>query len=188
MFLWYIVRMSEEEESKRAFKIKDNRRFDSAGNERSEDKEESRGAVQAKAQPSVLSQSAQSSSVQSDMSRGNAAAGASRPASAGFSSAKAAEHLKSEKTYAESAGSFDAPLDFSSFVISLATQALMQIGAVEPPPGVQVPIDSGAARQTIDILTMLQQRTKGNLDSAESQMLEEILHNLRMSFIKVSGR
>jgi hypothetical protein len=79
-----------------------------------------------------------------------------------------------------------AALDFSAFVMSLATQALIQLGQAAPPEGISIPKDPSAARQTIDILSMLQEKTKGNLDGQEDRLLEEILHTLRMSYLKVS--
>ncbi|WKZ56569.1 MAG: DUF1844 domain-containing protein [Bdellovibrionota bacterium] len=81
----------------------------------------------------------------------------------------------------------DAPspsIDFSSFVVSLATQALMQLGEVAPPPGVDIPTDAEAAMHTIEILSMLAEKTRGNLDAAESQLMEEVLHSLRLAFVK----
>jgi hypothetical protein len=76
-------------------------------------------------------------------------------------------------------------LDFSSFIMSLATQALMQLGVMEPPPGVKLTVDKEAAQQTIDILTMLQGKTKGNLDAAEERLMTEILYKLRMAFVQM---
>jgi len=76
------------------------------------------------------------------------------------------------------------PINFSSFVISLATQALMQLGQVKPPAGVDINVDRAAAKQTIDLLSMLEEKTKGNLDEEEVRLLSEVLHNLRLSFVK----
>jgi hypothetical protein len=75
-------------------------------------------------------------------------------------------------------------INFSSFILSLATQALMQMGQIAPPEGVQIPVDRGSASQTIDILVMLQSKTRGNLDPEEDRLMEEILHNLRLSFVR----
>ena len=75
-------------------------------------------------------------------------------------------------------------INFSSFVVSLATQALMQLGEIKPPSGVDLPVDVESARRTIDLLVMLQEKTKGNLDPDETRLLEEVLHTLRMSYVK----
>jgi hypothetical protein len=77
------------------------------------------------------------------------------------------------------------PINFSSFVLSLATQALMQLGAIKPPPGVQVDIDHNAAKQTIAVIEMLELKCNGNLDANEAGLIKEVLHNLRLNFIKV---
>jgi hypothetical protein len=78
----------------------------------------------------------------------------------------------------------ETPINFGSFIMSLATQTLMQLGAMKPPPGLDIKVDREAARQTIDILAMLQQKTKGNLDPSEAGMLEEMLHSLRMAYVR----
>jgi hypothetical protein len=75
-------------------------------------------------------------------------------------------------------------IDFSSFVMSLATQAVVQLGEMPAPAGVQIDVDVSAAKQTIDILSMLQDKTKGNLEASEASLIEEILHTLRMSYVK----
>lgn len=78
-------------------------------------------------------------------------------------------------------------INFSSFVMSLATQSLMQLGEMKPPPGVEIAVDHEAARQTIDILRMLQKKTAGNLDASELKLVEEILHALRVSYVKATS-
>ena len=78
-------------------------------------------------------------------------------------------------------------ISFSAFVFSLATQALMQLGEIPPPPGVDLKVDAAAAKQTIDILMMLKEKTKGNLEASESNLLEEILHNCQMGFVRAGS-
>lgn len=75
-------------------------------------------------------------------------------------------------------------INFSSFVMSFATQALMQLGVIPPPDGVSVPKDPQAAKQTIDILAMFEEKTKGNLDEGEAKLIKEALHSLRMSYLQ----
>jgi hypothetical protein len=75
---------------------------------------------------------------------------------------------------------------FSSFLMSLATQALMQLGQLAPPPGVDLAVDREAARQTIDIINMLHKKTKGNLDKDEQRLFDEIVHSLRLQFVQRS--
>lgn len=75
-------------------------------------------------------------------------------------------------------------VSFMSFIMSLATQALVQLGEMSPPPGMEIPIDRVAAQQTIDILSMLQKKTAGNLSGDEVRFFEEVLHSLRMSYVR----
>lgn len=80
------------------------------------------------------------------------------------------------------------PVAFTSFIMSLATQVLVQLGEMPPPHGMDIPIDLESARQTIDIMAMLQRRTKGNLSPDEARFMEEVLHSLRMSFINAKKK
>jgi hypothetical protein len=79
-------------------------------------------------------------------------------------------------------------VDFTGFVLSLATSALYHMGFVgdpehdEPTPEPDLPL----ARQTIDTLEMLQHRTRGNLDAEESHLLEGVLYELHLRFVEVS--
>jgi hypothetical protein len=80
------------------------------------------------------------------------------------------------------------PVAFTSFVMSLATQVLVQLGEMPPPSGMEIPLDLEAARQTIDIMTMLQRRTRGNLSAEEARFMEEVLHSLRVSYINAKKK
>lgn len=91
-----------------------------------------------------------------------------------------------QKNDEESAESESNEIDFSSFVMSLATQALMQLGQLPPPQGMQVQVDKVAAKQAIDIISMLEVKTKGNLDAGEKRLIDEVLHSLRMSFVRTA--
>lgn len=73
-------------------------------------------------------------------------------------------------------------MTFSAFMLGLSTQAFILLGEVveENAP----PADLPAAKQLIDILGMLQTKTKGNLDEAESTLLEHILYDLRMKYVQ----
>jgi hypothetical protein len=76
-------------------------------------------------------------------------------------------------------------IDFSSFIVSLASQALLQMGVMDAPEGMNVEVDVSAAKHTIDILGLVQIKTKGNLDAQEAQLLESVLHDLRLAYVKV---
>ncbi|MBI5971112.1 MAG: DUF1844 domain-containing protein [Deltaproteobacteria bacterium] len=76
------------------------------------------------------------------------------------------------------------PLDFSTFVLSLSTSALMNLGLVENPVTKKIEKEMPMARQTIDLLALLQEKTKGNLTKEEAKLLEDVLHELRVWYCK----
>jgi len=76
-------------------------------------------------------------------------------------------------------------IDFSTFVLSLSTSALYQMGLVpDPQTGEPASANRELARQTIDTLEMLRDKTRGNLDEAEQKLLEGLLYELHMRFIE----
>ena len=77
-------------------------------------------------------------------------------------------------------------MTFETLVMSLSSTAMVQLGLI-PDPGTNQPEQNlPAAKQTIDILEILQQKTKGNLDESESKLLDNILYELRMTFLEVN--
>ena len=76
-----------------------------------------------------------------------------------------------------------ADLSFSSFVVGLATQAFMFLGAGPDPKTGLVAKDLGQAKALIDIIAMLGEKTAGNLSEDEGRMLEEMLYELRMQYV-----
>ncbi len=77
----------------------------------------------------------------------------------------------------------DAKIDFSSFLLSLAGSAMMHLGEAPGTSGPQSPEDLEAARQMIEIVSMLQAKTKGNLSAEESQLLDQLLYELQMAYV-----
>lgn len=77
-------------------------------------------------------------------------------------------------------------INFSSFVLSLATQALMQLGEMPPPDGMAIEPDMEAARQTIAILGLIEEKTRGNLQPEEVELLTEVLHSVRICYVRRS--
>ena len=75
-------------------------------------------------------------------------------------------------------------INFSTFIISLSTQALMHLGEMSNPVTGQLEKDMAVARQTIDIIGMLGEKSKGNLDETEEQLVREVLYNLRMKYVE----
>ena len=68
-------------------------------------------------------------------------------------------------------------------VLSLYTQALLLLGEVAGPEGNPPEVDLGSARYTIDLLGVLQTKTRGNLDTGEQELLEKVLYDLRLRFV-----
>jgi hypothetical protein len=79
-----------------------------------------------------------------------------------------------------------AEMNFSSFAFGLASQALMSLGLAPDPASGVVHKDLAQAHGLIDILAMLEEKTRGNLDEDEARMMEEMLYELRMQFVRVS--
>ncbi len=79
-----------------------------------------------------------------------------------------------------------AEIDFSAFVLSLATSVQINLGNVPHPETNQSTQDIAAAKQMIGILGMLQEKTRGNLSKEEDTLLGQVLFNLRMHYVRVA--
>lgn len=75
------------------------------------------------------------------------------------------------------------PLSFSSFITSLAVQALMNMGELASEESEKPTVNLDAARQTIDLLVLLREKTKGNLEAHESELLDDMVAQLQMKFV-----
>ena len=80
------------------------------------------------------------------------------------------------------------PIDFPSYILSYYTQGLVLLGEVPSPYSGKKEEDVEAARHTIDILTLLQEKTKGNLSQDEEKLLENVLYELRMKYMSKTNR
>ncbi|MCI5065666.1 DUF1844 domain-containing protein [bacterium] len=147
--------MSEEEGG---FKVKDRRRFDDSGNLRAES---------AEAEPQERPKAAPSSAATTE----------------GTAAKDAAHDATTNEAEEFSPQGAEEGIDYSSFILSLATQAMVQLGEMPPPPGVEIPKNVEAARHTIDVIEMLDKKTVGNLNDAEKKLTSEILHSLRLAFV-----
>ena len=77
-------------------------------------------------------------------------------------------------------------VDFSTFVLSLAHSVLVHLGQVAPPPGETISVNLVLARQTIDLLILLGEKTKGNLTGAEERLLEQLLYDVRSRYVEAA--
>jgi len=80
----------------------------------------------------------------------------------------------------------DFEMTFEKFTASIYMSALLQLGLAAP-PGEKPIVDLIGARQTIDTLAILQEKTKGNLTPAEATMLQNCLYELRMAYLEVTN-
>jgi hypothetical protein len=78
-------------------------------------------------------------------------------------------------------------INFSTFVVSLNASALLHLGAIEDPTTGETHKNLPMAKQTIDILSMLEEKTAGNLNPEETNLLKSILYDLRILYVKESG-
>lgn len=91
------------------------------------------------------------------------------------------------ETQDEAAAPEPSGIDFSTFILSLSTSALYQMGIVlHPESGDRAEPDSLLARHTIDTLEMLHEKTRGNLDPEEQKLFDGLLYELRMRFVELS--
>jgi Domain of unknown function (DUF1844) len=74
---------------------------------------------------------------------------------------------------------------FAALIMSLNTSALYHLGEIADPVSGEKNVDFTLARHAIDTLVLLQEKTKGNLDSDESQLLKNILYEIKMCFVKI---
>ena len=78
-------------------------------------------------------------------------------------------------------------LNFTAFVLSLASTAAIHLGDLpDPQSGQPASLNLEGAAQMIEILALLEQKTRGNLSAEERQVLEQVLYELRVRFLEVS--
>jgi hypothetical protein len=79
-------------------------------------------------------------------------------------------------------------LSFTAFVVSLASTAAIHLGDLaDPQTGQKLEPNLEGAEQMIEILTLLEEKTRGNLTAEERQVLEQILYELRLRFVEAKG-
>ena len=77
-------------------------------------------------------------------------------------------------------------VNFMMFITSLSMQAMMSLGIYPNPVTKKEEKNLDAAKYTIDTIAMLQEKTKGNLSSEESRLIDNILYDLRMKYIEAN--
>lgn len=79
------------------------------------------------------------------------------------------------------------PVNFSSFVISMGSSALMLMGEQLDPQQPSMPLNLPQAKEIIDLLSMLEEKTRGNLTSDEQVVMKDMLYALRMKFVSLTS-
>ncbi len=77
---------------------------------------------------------------------------------------------------------------FENLVSYLSTTAMFQMGLLAGPDGERIPPDLVNVRRTIDLLDVVEQKTRGNLSADEAKLLEDVLYELRMTYVEIEKR
>ena len=95
---------------------------------------------------------------------------------------------KPEARAAQASSEPHGPASFEHLVMSLATTAMFQLGLVKSPENENPAVDLLAAKETLDLLDILQQKTQGNLSEDEEELLKGSLYELRMVFVEIAKK
>jgi hypothetical protein len=77
-------------------------------------------------------------------------------------------------------------VDFHTFVLSLGSSALLHLGELEVPGAEGPQKDLALAKHTIDVLVMLEEKTRGNLTPAEEKLISSLLYDLRLRYVEAT--
>jgi hypothetical protein len=103
------------------------------------------------------------------------------------SSGSSVNEAVNEAASKESSQAPSPPVSFSSFVFSLGTSSLMLMGEQLDPQQPAPPVNLPQAKEIIDILSMLEEKTKNNLSSDEASVLGDMLYTLRMKYVSLTS-
>ncbi len=78
-------------------------------------------------------------------------------------------------------------INLTNFLLSISTSALIQLGEVPDPVSKKHEKQLPIAKQTIDLIALLKEKTKGNLTPDEEKLIEYLLYDLRMRYVKAAG-
>jgi hypothetical protein len=192
---------SDEEQPSKGFKVQDRRRFSAEGELKPEFASAEEPPVSPRPQGAAAASTdsgAARQAAQSPEDGGAAArhAEAQSPEDGGA----AARHAEAQAAHAAHAaearvaggsgghGAALAEINFSAFLMSLSTEALVHLGEMPDPASGEQQRDLAMAQQLIDILGMLRDKTRGNLDHDEQALLDAILFDLRMKYVEIARR
>jgi hypothetical protein len=119
--------------------------------------------------------------------RRGSSTGADRPAPATSHSQAASKEAPSSPTAGAETAS-GVPVTFASFVISLGSSSLMLMGEQLDPQQPAMPVNLPQAKEIIDLLSVLDVKTKGNLTTEEQTVLRDMLYALRMKYVSLTSK
>jgi hypothetical protein len=189
--------MAEKDSKKTEFVVKDRRLFSSDGELRQDVVEaEERERAASEAQQKAVAQAAEPPKPKPDTASPELDVDAEGPtaeeqkagADAYAASAQKMDYRIKKELDKQGKGSQarDLEMTLEKFIASLYMTALMQLGMAAP-QGEKPMLDLIGARQTIDVLGILNDKTKGNLTSAEESTLRNVLYELRMAYLEVTN-
>ena len=118
--------------------------------------------------------------------RRGSSAGADRPSPASAPAQAASKEAPSSAPESESGSGV--PVTFASFVISLGSSSLMLMGEQLDPQQPAMPVNLPQAKEIIDLLSVLEMKTKGNLTTEEQTVLRDMLYALRMKYVSLTSK
>jgi hypothetical protein len=166
--------MSEEQPT---FKVVDRRPFNPDGSPRElseQDKEETERAAKAAAVENAAAQA-----MAAERAAERAAPPTERP--------RRPASPQPTEPHSHAGDPLDDPASFLSLVMSLASNAAASLGMMAHPVTGETEVDLQTAKHWIDVLGMLERKTKGNLDQQEAQALENLLADLRMQYVSFTN-
>ncbi len=163
------------------FKVVDRRPFNPDGTPRELSPEEKAEADRAAKGP-VVDATQQATAPSQTSAAAQASTSPSPQATSGTPPAS-----RAERQPAAGGDPLDDPASFLSLIMSLASNAAASLGMMPHPVTGETGVDLKTAKHWIDVLGMLEQKTQGNLDPQEAQVLEGLLADLRMQYVSFSG-
>ena len=98
------------------------------------------------------------------------------------------EEIKPEASTDTEGGAAAPQINFSTFILSMASSAAYHMGGFQDEVSGKTSINLDLAKQSIDILAILEEKTKGNLNEEEASLLTHSLYDLRMKFVEMSKK
>jgi len=169
----YSMKMTEQQPT---FKVVDRRPFNPDGTPRELSPEEKK---EEEPKPTASDETAPKPAAAPASSQAQEAGPSDRPGATAAARATESSHPGRDP--------LDDPASFVSLIMSLASNAAASLGMMPHPVTGETGVDLKTAKHWIDVLGMLEQKTRGNLDAQEAQMLEGLLADLRMQYVSFSG-